>query len=57
MNLQDQGITDYGELTTSHADRLELFFQNSPMNLARYPNIGDWLFTASLPNGIILCFM
>lgn len=45
VNLREQGITDFGELSSrgfgrSHEAALELFFQNKPMTLARWPNEG-----------------
>jgi len=45
-DLRDQGITDYGELRPRGFGRpiapsgLELFFQDRPMHLARWPNQG-----------------
>ena len=47
-DLKAQGITDYGELTARGFGQpntpaaLELFFQDAPMTLARWPNAGQW---------------
>ncbi len=47
-DLKAQGITDYGELTARGFGRpdtpaaLELFFNDVPMTLARWPNRGQW---------------
>lgn len=47
VNLKDLGITNYGELKQYGHSRpvvpapLELFFNNRPMQLARYPNLGE----------------
>lgn len=38
-DLKALGITDYGDVVTS-GKRLEVFFQDRPMTLARYPNEG-----------------
>ena len=37
-NLKVLGIFDYGELTKKQSNKLELFFNDNPMQLARYPN-------------------
>jgi len=56
VDLKAQGITDFGELTSRGFGRpirpagLELFFQNKPMQLARWPN-GGWAKIASVPSG------
>ncbi|MCK4999258.1 MAG: right-handed parallel beta-helix repeat-containing protein [Anaerohalosphaera sp.] len=55
-DLKACGIIDYGKLTTRGFGRpvsaaaLELFCDNKPMQLARYPNQG-WLNIKSVPNG------
>lgn len=50
-DLRAQGITNYGEMLSRGMGRpniaaLELFFNNRPMTLARWPNIG-WAYTAA----------
>ena len=46
VNLKAQGITDFGQMSVRGFDRpvtpagLELFFQDAPMTLARWPNLG-----------------
>jgi len=53
-DLESLGITDYGELTARGFGRggyvagLELFFNNEPMTLARYPNEG-WMTIEGVP--------
>ncbi|NUN98128.1 MAG: right-handed parallel beta-helix repeat-containing protein [Candidatus Omnitrophica bacterium] len=55
-NLKEQGITDYGELKSRgfgqpiHPAGLELFFNDEPMTLARWPNEG-WVKIADVPDG------
>jgi len=55
-DLKAQGITDYGQIRPRGFGRpiqpaaLELFFQNQPMTLARWPN-GDWTKIAAVPPG------
>ena len=47
-DLKAQGITDYGQMTPRGFAKpvtpagLELFFQDTPMTLARWPNAGQW---------------
>lgn len=56
-DLKAQGITDYGVLSSRGFGRpitpssLELFFQNMPMTLARWPNAGQWASIAGTPAG------
>ena len=56
-DLSAQGITDYGRLTTRGFGRpktpaaLELFFQNRPMTLARWPNGDAWATIKGAPKG------
>ncbi len=56
VDLKGLGITDYGKLMRRgfgcpvHPAALELFFQDRPMTLARYPNEG-WLKIKSAPGG------
>ncbi len=56
VDLKALGITDYGKLTRrgfgqpGHPAAMELFFQDRPMTLARYPNEG-WLKIKSAPAG------
>ncbi len=50
-DLRAQGITDYGGIVSRGKGRtniagLELFFNNQPMTLARWPNTG-WAYTAA----------
>jgi hypothetical protein len=55
-DLKAQGITDFGQIRPRGFGRpvypagLELFFQDRPMQLARYPNTG-WLLVAGTPAG------
>ncbi len=55
-DLKALGITDYGKLMrrgfvcAGHPAALELFFQDRPMTLARYPNEG-WLKIKAAPAG------
>jgi hypothetical protein len=54
-DLGEQGIDDYGELTRRgfrpvQTAALELFFNDKPMSLARWPNEG-WLHIVGLPEG------
>ncbi len=55
-DLKAQGITNFGELTSRGFGRpmrpsgLELFFQDKPMQLARWPNRG-WAKIAGVPAG------
>ncbi|MEN6453269.1 MAG: right-handed parallel beta-helix repeat-containing protein [Prolixibacteraceae bacterium] len=54
-DLKVQGITDFGERKASGFGRatvpaaLELFFNDEPMVLARYPNNNGWMQIASVP--------
>ena len=54
-DLNEQGITDYGRLKATGFGKpsvptaLELFFKGEPMTLARYPNVGEWMRIASVP--------
>ncbi len=56
VDLKAQGIADYGTLKRrgfgcpGHAAAMELFFQDRPMTLARYPNDG-WMTIKSAPKG------
>ena len=56
-DLKAQGITDYGKLTRRgfgnpvHEAHLELFFQDKPMTLARWPNGDGYARIAALPGG------
>jgi hypothetical protein len=56
LDLKAQGITNFGELTArgfsrpTHVAGLELFFQDKPMQLARWPN-RDWAKTADVTKG------
>ncbi len=51
-DLKAQGITDYGQMTPRGFGSpvtpagLELFFADSPMTLARWPNVGQWAHVA-----------
>ena len=55
-DLKAQGIKDFGQMKARgfsrphHPAGLELFFQDKPMPLARYPNRG-WLTVAAVPAG------
>lgn len=55
-DLRAQGLTDYGSLTrrgfgaSGRPAGLELFFENRPMTLARWPNVG-WARIAGVPAG------
>lgn len=56
-DLRAQGITDYGHLTARGFGRpttpaaLELFFQDRPMTLARWPNGDAWATIQGAPKG------
>lgn len=56
VNLKAQGIKDFGEMTPRGFGRamypsgLELFFQDKPMQLARWPN-NEWARIADAPKG------
>lgn len=56
-DLPAQGITNYGKLTArgfNHGGApaaLELFFQNRPMPLARWPNGEEWAIIKDAPKG------
>jgi hypothetical protein len=56
IDLKAQGVTDFGELKPRGFGRpmypaaLELFFQDKPMQLARWPN-KDWAKIADVPAG------
>ena len=56
-DLRAQGITDYGVMTGRGFSRpitpagMELFFQDKPMTLARWPNTGQWGSIAGTPAG------
>lgn len=51
-DLKAQGITDFGQMTPRGFGHpvtpagLELFFQDAPMTLARWPNVGQWAHVA-----------
>ena len=47
-NLEAQGITNYGDINPAGGNRIELFFKNKFMAVARYPNEG-WLRIADVP--------
>jgi len=55
-DLRSQGITDYGDLQRRGfgcpilPSALELFFQDEPMQLARWPN-DNWTKIVAVPNG------
>jgi hypothetical protein len=57
-DLRAQGIVDYGQLSGMGFDRpqatapLELFFQDRPMTLARWPNSGEWAHISGTPSGL-----
>lgn len=56
VDLGKEGITDFGEIEPrgygrpEHPAALELFFQDKPMTLARWPN-RDWAIIAAAPAG------
>ncbi len=55
-NLPAQGVSDFGTIVgrswgVSKTAALEVFFQDKPMTLARYPNKGSWMSIASTPDG------
>lgn len=56
VNLRTLGVTDFGEMRSRgfgrplHSAGLELFFDDKPMQLARWPNDG-WATIASVPEG------
>ncbi len=57
-DLHAQGVLEYGHLTPRGFGRpttpaaLELFFQDRPMTLARWPNGDDWATIKSAPKGV-----
>jgi hypothetical protein len=57
LNLHTLGITDYGEMKSRGFGRptavshCELFFDHSPMTLARWPNEGEFTKIAGYPTG------
>ena len=57
VNLRERGITNYGEMrrkgfgVASSPAWLEVFYQDKPMELARWPNVGQWATIAGVPNG------
>ena len=56
-DLRGQGLTDFGSLGPAGSvyppqDRgFELFCQDQPMTLARWPNVGSWATVAGVPDG------
>jgi hypothetical protein len=56
-DLRAQGVTDYGKLTPRGFGRpntpaaLELFYQDIPMTLARWPNGDEWATIKGAPKG------
>jgi hypothetical protein len=54
-DLRGQGIIDFGQQKATGFGRptetapMELFFQGEPMTPARYPNAGEWMRIASVP--------
>lgn len=54
-DLTAKGINDFGEFKTTgmsspfQPSPLELFFNGEPMTLARFPNKGEWMLIASVP--------
>ncbi len=57
VDLKKQGITDYGQITPRGFGRpvtpsgLELYFDGSPMEMARWPN-EDWAIIADVPESL-----
>jgi len=47
-NLKAQGVTDYGEIAPKSGNRMELFFNNKYMTVARYPREG-WVRVGEVP--------
>ena len=47
-NLKAQGITDYGEVGPKSGNRVEFFFNNKYLTIARYPNEG-WVNVGEVP--------
>ncbi len=47
-NLTDRGIESFGEINPRKGPRMELFFKNDYMTIARYPN-DRWLTIAGVP--------
>jgi hypothetical protein len=47
-NLQEQGISDFGEIVQRGNPGMELFFKGRRMTLARWPNT-EWLHIAGVP--------
>ena len=51
VDLKAAGVTDFGKPTPVGGPRAELICNSRYMPLARYPNVGEWLKIAGIPQG------
>lgn len=51
LDLKAAGVTELGTPTPADGHRAELIYNTQYMSLARYPNEGDWLKIAAIPQG------
>jgi hypothetical protein len=51
LDLKAAGVTDLGKVTSAGGSEAELIYNRQYMTLARYPNRGDWLRIAAIPEG------
>jgi hypothetical protein len=51
VDLKAAGVSHLGQVTAADASRADLVFDHHYLPLARYPNAGDWLRVAAIPEG------
>src|ERR1035437_2736633 len=51
LDLKAAGVTDPGKVTSAGGSEADLIYNRQYMTLARYPNRGDWLRIAAIPEG------
>jgi hypothetical protein len=51
VDLRSAGVVDYGPVTAAGGREAELVCDSQYMTLARYPNTGEWLHIAAIPEG------
>jgi hypothetical protein len=51
LDLKAAGVTDVGNVTSAGGSEADLIYNRQYMTLARYPNHGDWLRIAAIPEG------
>lgn len=51
LDLKSAGVVDFGPVTAAGGREAELVCDHQYMTLARYPNPGDWLRIAAIPEG------